>query len=170
MTSHNHVAFRQILENSNKNNKNNNNNNKAVSKTAHETCSQKCQGWIIKNRTRISLYKFVLCWPILIQSNAFFSWEYENFRMVKHVFLRWVVSEIRFGLSQNQFWEFQEFVNFSENGCKIHRISKTQNFFLNHNSGTTQRRKTCFTILKFAYPQLKNAILWIKIGQHVTNL
>ena len=38
MTSHNHVAFRQVLEKSNKNNKNNNknnnNNNKAVSKTA----------------------------------------------------------------------------------------------------------------------------------------
>ena len=33
MTSHNHVAFRQVLEKSNKN-KNNKNNNKAVSKTA----------------------------------------------------------------------------------------------------------------------------------------
>ena len=35
MTSHNHVAFRQVLEKSNKNKNNkNNNNNKAVSKTA----------------------------------------------------------------------------------------------------------------------------------------
>ena len=34
MTSQNHVAFRQVLENSNNNNNNKNKNNKAISKTA----------------------------------------------------------------------------------------------------------------------------------------
>ena len=114
-------------------------------------CSFVCKskGWVKKNRTHSVLYRFVICWPILMRGNAFFSWEYANFKMVKHVFLRWVVPEIWFDLSQIFFWEFHDFVNFSENACKIHKSSKTPIFFHDHISRTTQRRKTCFTILKF---------------------
>ena len=123
-----------------------------------------CKGCCIKKRTGFLSNEFLICQPILIQSVAFFSWESVNFKMVKHVFLRWVVPEIWFDMSQYHFWEFHEFVNFSEYACKIHKSSKTPNFFHKHISGTTQRRKTCFTILKFTYSQLKNATLWIKIG------
>ena len=53
-------------------------------------------------------------------------------------------------------------MNFLENACKIHKSSKTPKIFHKHISGATQRTKICFTILKFAYSQLKNALLWIK--------
>ena len=54
--------------------------------------------------------------------------------------------------------------------CENSQNLENSIFFNNHISGTTQRRKTCFTILKFAHSQLKNETLWIKISKDLTNL
>ena len=64
VTSHNHVAFRQVLEKSNKNNKNNNN-NKAVSKTAFAMHAVK--KWNVKTREAACLKTMPLSAPVLPQ-------------------------------------------------------------------------------------------------------
>ena len=85
--------------------------------------------------------------------------------MVKHVFLRWLI-----------LWFATKSVLRISRICKFfgkcvlnsQKLENT-NFFHKHISGTTQRSKMCFTIMKFTYSQLKNETLWIKIGWEITS-
>ena len=90
--------------------------------------------------------------------------------MVKHVFLHWVVPEIClwniFGVFE-LLWILHAFSEkFTNSWISQSQLCDKSNHIL----GTTQLRKTCITILKFAYSQLKNALLCIKICQYLTNL
>ena len=97
----------------------------------------------------IDLTGFQIFSRLFVPKCVNFSWEYG----VKHVFLRWVVPELSFKLFQIHFFKIAEFLN-----------RNIAPFLIDHISATTQHRKTCFTIWKFACSQLKNGIFQNKIN------
>ena len=65
-----------------------------------------------------------------------------------------------------QFWLSFE-LQFQNGKARFFTLSSSWDLFI---SETTQRRKTCFTILKFTQFQLKNESFWIKIDMKIRNL
>lgn len=85
------------------------------------------------------MHKFLFYESNLFLCNPAFSWDYENFKLVKHVFVSLEVPELWVKL----FWELLN--------VKTHVLPYWDT--LNHILGTTQHRKRCFPNLKFTYFQ-----------------